>query len=247
MIQFVWYGGSTKPDRGAIVMKPDDSSSSDSSSSVNRRHFFRQMLVRGIERLEETGKAMQERYDGAFEKPKEEPLSGIHHPQPMPDRFLRPPGALPEYEFAAICTREGKCVEVCPADAIKIEPDKGGGLPHIVARTAPCVVCESLACMKECPSGALQDVGRPDHIMMGYAVISHDTCLRSKDEDCTLCVDPCPVGETAIRIGEAGRLEVQPGCIGCGVCERACPTEPTSIWVEPQDAGLGYYDHSYSD
>ena len=23
------------------------------------------------------------------------------------------------------------------------------------------------------------------------------------------------------------------GCTGCGVCERACPTEPASIWIEP--------------
>ncbi len=189
---------------------------------------------------------MQERFEGAIAEDRKEGLSAeLPGPRPLPQRFLRPPGAMPEYEFASICTRQGACVTACPADAIRIVPGVAGGLPHIVARTAPCVVCDSLACMKGCPSGALQNVGRADHIMMGFATVAHDTCLRTTGEECTLCVDPCPLGESAIGIGEAGQVEVRAGCIGCGVCERACPTEPTSIWVEPHDAGMGHY--AYSD
>jgi len=216
-----------------------------SESSVNRRSFFRQIFLRGVEHLEEAGKAMQERFDGVLDPVLPRDLSGsAYTPRPLPDRFLRPPGAMPEYEFVGTCSRCAKCVEVCPADAIKIEPDVAGGLPHIIARTAPCVVCDDLACMKNCPTGALADLGRADHIMMGYAVVAHDTCVRSHEQDCKLCVEQCPIGEQALAIDHEGRVEVHAGCVGCGVCERACPTEPPSIWVEPHDTGLGYYDYS---
>jgi NAD-dependent dihydropyrimidine dehydrogenase PreA subunit len=86
---------------------------------------------------------------------------------------------------------------------------------------------------------------------MGIAVMDHARCLRgpfddelSPDasesqvtgpgfhgEDCRLCVTSCPVGETAMTIDGMGKISIIAGCIGCGVCERACPTEPSSVYV----------------
>jgi NAD-dependent dihydropyrimidine dehydrogenase PreA subunit len=60
--------------------------------------------------------------------------------------------------------------------------------------------------------------------------------VRSKGEQCTICVDQCPLGATAIELRE-GKIDVHPlGCIGCGVCQYYCPTNPKSITVIPKSA-----------
>lgn len=152
-------------------------------------------------------------------------------------RILRPPGALPEAEFALACSRCGKCVEACPAQCIQLAPEQASGLPFIVARESPCVVCDELKCMAECPTGALKVTPR-EQIRMGMALVDWQRCLRhpshtAEQQSCEQCITSCPLGAAAIGVDEQGRIEVRPGCIGCGLCEKACPTEPTSIWVEP--------------
>ena len=119
----------------------------------------------------------------------------------------------------------------CPADAIRIDPQVAEGRPHIVARAAPCVICDDLECMHACPSGALQPVAA-NQIAMGRAEIDVARCLRGHpdDEDCRLCADHCPIGTEALEIVD-GKLAVRDGCTGCGVCESICPTAPASIRV----------------
>ena len=150
--------------------------------------------------------------------------------------ILRPPGALPEAEFLETCHRCGNCVKNCPANAIlplQSTQSDIANTPYIDPDEQPCVICDSLACMYVCPSGALQTVYAED-IRMGLAVFSADTCLRTKEVDCTYCVDTCPIGDGAIRLTPDGFIEVlDPGCTGCGVCQYACPTSPKSIVVEP--------------
>lgn len=58
---------------------------------------------------------------------------------------------------------------------------------------------------------------------------------------CDLCVIECPVGESAIRLEEFVGIDgktawtptIDKGCVGCGVCEMICPSEPTCIVIEP--------------
>ena len=54
---------------------------------------------------------------------------------------LRPPGALPEKDFLAACTRCGQCVQACPYDmlylASLISPMEAG-TPYFIARDKPC-------------------------------------------------------------------------------------------------------------
>lgn len=59
-------------------------------------------------------------------------------------------------------------------------------------------------------------------------------------ELCDLCVQACPIkGAISIEkgIGKDGRLHgipvVHEPCVGCGVCEMICPTEPASIEIMP--------------
>ena len=156
---------------------------------------------------------------------------------PVQRTFLRPPGAIAEAEFLEVCYRCGNCVEECPADAIRLMPSEDEELnntPIVDPDLSACVICDELACMKGCPSGALKLVDSPLDIRMGLAVVHEQLCIRTSGEDCTECIDRCPVGETAIRLGEKGEVEVlEPGCVGCGVCQFHCPTQPKAITVSP--------------
>jgi len=58
-------------------------------------------------------------------------------------------------------------------------------------------------------------------------------------EICDLCVVYCPLGEEAIVLNkqEDGKFlpEVKDGCVGCGVCQMVCPTDPVAIVIKPVD------------
>jgi MauM/NapG family ferredoxin protein len=208
----------------------------DERKPVNRRRFFRESLrellrpvVEAIEPIEAVAQQL-----GALEQPgatvsrKPAALQNI--------AWLRPPGALAEQEFRETCSRCGVCVEVCPAHCIKIDTTgaKGAGVPYIEPDIMPCVVCDSLACMNQCPSGALSPIPLAE-INMGTAKWRPETCVRTtKGEQCTICIDHCPVGEVAIRLLEGKVDVIEDGCIGCGVCQHDCPTSPKSIVVVPR-------------
>lgn len=156
---------------------------------------------------------------------------------PLPRTVLRPPGAQPEREFLAACYRCGNCVDVCPAKAIRAmstDDLEQRGTPYIDPDLSACVVCDELACMKSCPSGALRPVEKPGDIRMGLARVKLDVCVRSRGEDCRICITKCPIGSSAIEINAAGHVEVRPaGCVGCGACQFYCPTTPKAIQIEP--------------
>lgn len=159
-----------------------------------------------------------------------------------PPVLLRPPGALPEPQFLETCLRCGNCSSVCPAEAITLYDDTRDrarlGTPHVMPGTMACVVCDDLSCMKACPSGALRLVDR-FAIRMGIARVNEAVCLRTAGEDCRLCVDQCPIREEAIDIVDGAVHVFRPtsdaghGCVGCGVCQQACPTTPKAIEVIP--------------
>jgi ferredoxin-type protein NapG len=201
---------------------------------MNRRRFFREglrellrPLASAVEPLEEAARHLGQLEKLASKQARKVPL----------DIWLRPPGALEETLFRETCSRCGVCVSVCPAHCIKIDPTgaRGNGAPYIEPNVMACVVCESLACMNHCPSGAL--VPTPLSLIdMGTAQWLPQHCLRSEGEDCTVCIDQCPIGEVAIALVD-GKIEVrEEGCIGCGVCQHDCPTDPKAILVRPKAA-----------
>lgn len=150
---------------------------------------------------------------------------------------LRPPGALPESEFLARCYRCGNCIEVCPAKAIHPlarQDVERAGTPYIDPDLAPCVLCDQLACMKACPSGALQVVPDRRQVRMGVAQVDHAACLRRSSSLCTICLEVCPLGREAIDVSDGGEIEVKAGgCTGCGICQFNCPVRPRAIVVQP--------------
>jgi ferredoxin-type protein NapG len=150
---------------------------------------------------------------------------------------LRPPGMLHELLLQKHCIRCGKCVEVCPANAIfPLGPEWGpsaAGTPAIEARKKPCVLCTGLKCTHVCPSGALLPTFMPHDVTMGKAILDTASCVTWNGATCTACKDACP--QSALTIDSYGRmLVVEDKCVGCGLCERPCPTEPQSIRVRPR-------------
>ncbi len=205
----------------------------DDSIPQGRRDFFRKALF----------KALRPAAD-YLEKKLPPALRNLADASDVAERLvvLRPPGARRESEFLETCFRCGSCADHCPADSIsllKTADERMKGTPYVDASLRACVICNDLSCMKVCPSGALQLVDRLD-IRMGFALVDHETCVRSKGEDCTICVEVCPIGKEAIRVGVDGRIEViDPsctgvGCTGCGLCQERCPTRPVrAIVVRP--------------
>lgn len=72
-------------------------------------------------------------------------------------KFMRPPGAVPEAEFLALCNRCLKCQEECPTMIVPVlltESIIGVGTPRMLFSCGRCMRCAAV-----CPTGALQ-VGR---------------------------------------------------------------------------------------
>ena len=210
-----------------------------------RRGFFAKclsdILAPVASLIESRMEPVTEVFEGQFSPPSYDDddsspmMPGLHRSMD-PQTILRPPGAKATGEFESLCSRCGACVEACPVKCIQIDASAcvGDGYPYIAPAIAPCVVCDELACMKACPTGALTLVDKFS-IRMGLAAVKHETCLRHHGEDCRLCLEACPIGENALIVSaHSGRILVKPGgCTGCGMCEQACPTHPTAITVQP--------------
>jgi MauM/NapG family ferredoxin protein len=159
-------------------------------------------------------------------------------PAPVRRAPLRPPGMLHEALLVEHCIRCGKCVEVCPADAIlPLGPEWGraAGTPAIDARKRPCVLCTGLQCTHVCPSGALLPTYVNGDVLMGTAVLDEARCLAHRGEPCDACQKQCPMPGAIVIDPDARVRVVAEKCVGCGLCEHVCPTEPSSIRVVPRE------------
>jgi ferredoxin-type protein NapG len=155
-------------------------------------------------------------------------------------RFLRPPGALPEKEFHDACISCGQCVNVCPNKCISLQGLEEGieslGLPKISARSKGCILC--MACTQVCPTGALKSLPATEEgkqaVKMGVAVVSQDVCYSFSGRTCGVCYRACPLPGKAMRLGMMETPIIDPEqCVGCGLCEQACVHMPQAIRVVP--------------
>lgn len=155
-----------------------------------------------------------------------------------PERHLRPPGALPEMAFLAACTRCGECISACPPFALRKVPASSGfgaGTPYIDPELQACTACETMPCVAACPTDALT---LPPQGWAGYRLAAlelvPERCVTFAGTPCRACADACPVGERALAIDADGHPVLKAeGCVGCGVCVRACITRPSSFLLHP--------------
>jgi len=196
-----------------------------------RRDFFGALFARVVEpvfdvvekKIDQIGKLADRLADEATPSTSGPPI-------------LRPPGVLSEAHFLKACQRTNECVAACPVKAIRpmVSPNPNlRNTPHIIPEALACVLCEEMACIAACPSGALLPTPR-EKVRMGLAVVHYDLCLRADGEECRVCLDRCPLGERAIRLDGQGAVEVvADGCTGCGVCVMVCPAPMRAVAILP--------------
>ncbi len=179
----------------------------------------------------------------------------------LPSDAIRPPGALPEDDFLAACTRCGLCVQDCPYGILKLAElgnDVSTGTPYFTARTGPCEMCEDVPCVPVCPTGALDpamtDIGKA---RMGLAVVvDHESCIAFQGLRCEVCFNICPVRGKAITLDyisnpRSGKHALfipvvhSKECTGCGLCEKACILEEAAIKVLPMRIAKGELGKHY--
>ncbi len=174
------------------------------------------------------------------------------------DRF-RPPGAESADDFYAQCIKCGQCVEACPFDTLSLAPSGSSvpvGTPNFEPRDIPCYMCPDIPCQTACPTGAISpDLEKIEDSRMGLATIDIENCLSWQGLRCEVCYRECPLKNEAISVENHPRriskhamfvpLVHSDACTGCGICEKACPTEKAAIRVVKPDLVLGQIGSHY--
>lgn len=160
---------------------------------------------------------------------------------------LRPPGALLPGEFEQACIGCFRCAEVCPPKAIRFPAvlSLEAVHPFIDARERACILC--MRCTEVCPTGALTPVPATTDavartVRMGTPVLERRDCLPWNGRGvCRLCFYVCPYAGTAVELvgPRQAPLFHAEACVGCGLCEEACPDEARAIRIHPHAAGAG--------
>jgi len=211
---------------------------------IHRRQFFREGLRSLLGNIGKSADPLQRaisEFDPARRAEAGSVASSVDSSSPKRTfvnalRILRPPGAKEDdSDFVGTCSRCQSCVTACPVQAIQMDDEVADGAPYIIAEQQPCVLCDGLMCMYNCPSGAITAVPI-GLINMGTAEWREGRCVRSEGTECTMCVDRCPIGPRAIELIGGKVVVHEDGCTGCGVCEHDCPTSPKSIVIIPASA-----------
>ncbi len=148
---------------------------------------------------------------------------------------IRPPGAIDESNFTAVCIRCGNCVRACPAGIIEPDPGRYG----VAGFMTPTLQFENNYCQEDCnscnevcPSGAITGLSLAEKrkTTVGLAKVDMSICLLSEERECTVCVRICPYDAVKLAFSEEDYIsipKIDPDkCTGCGACEWVCPVSP---------------------
>lgn len=150
-------------------------------------------------------------------------------------RLVRPPGTVPEPEFAARCLACGSCMKACPTNAIQPCSFSDGMqriyTPKVVPRIGGCEEKCHL-CGHVCPTGAIRPLTYEEKrfVKIGTAVVNRHRCLAwEQNKECLVCDEICPYNAISAKVVQTttGPFKVpvvdEDLCLGCGMCEQHCP------------------------
>lgn len=158
-------------------------------------------------------------------------------PQPK----LRPPGALPRGAFEQACIGCFRCAEVCPTKVIRFPSALSleVATPHLDFADRACVLC--MKCTQVCPTDALVELKADGEVVakevrIGVPKLTRSACLPWTGQGvCRLCYQVCPYPDKAVEVvgPQKAPLFHAEACVGCGLCEEACPENARAIIIEP--------------
>ncbi len=145
--------------------------------------------------------------------------------KPLPP-VMRPPGAVEERLFQALCDEECRaCAEACPENIVAFD---ASGMPTLDFALEGCTFCA--ACIDACPTGALNRTNpRPWLWKAGIG----SACLSYNGIACRSCVDVCEPQAISFRLLAGGRdvpLLDPDACNGCGSCKAVCPANAVTLF-----------------
>lgn len=156
---------------------------------------------------------------------------------------IRPPGALPPGDFEKACIGCYRCAEVCPPRCIEFSSalSLDAATPYLDLKARACTLC--MKCTQACPTDALLPIAAEpkaifEKVRMGRPVLDRKKCLPwTATGSCSLCFQVCPYPDQAVELVgiQAGPLFHPEACVGCGLCEEACPDLARAIRILPED------------
>ena len=155
---------------------------------------------------------------------------------------LRPPGALPPGAFEQACIGCFRCAEVCPTKVIQFPSvfSLEVALPQLDFTDRGCVIC--MKCTQVCPTDALVSIAADVDVVarevkIGVPRLTRSDCLPWTGRGvCRLCYQVCPYPDRAVEVvgPQKAPLFHSEACVGCGLCEEACPETAKAIVIIPR-------------
>ncbi len=210
----------------------------DEKDPISRREMMRKKLGLGL--AQSIGYALGQAHGVRrhIEKTIRDPIPPTPPAPPAPEftAFLRPPGAIDEISFAAQCTKCNACIEACPPKTLVPLTGvfgKAFGTPVIDPNLGGCTMCQDRPCAKACVEAGVDIIDALLPMNMGHATIHRSACRSHFGEECTLCIDVCPIEGAIAHDWRKIPAVDQDICTGCGICVNTCPVEPSAISIVP--------------
>lgn len=148
--------------------------------------------------------------------------------------LIRPPGSVQENEFINRCVRCGACMKACPTNGLQPAVHEAGiegfWTPILVPRIG-CCTQECNACGQVCATDAIKpfEIKDKPKIFLGTAGIDRSQCIAwASGKKCLVCDEYCSYKAIEWKDAEGTRRPFinEDKCVGCGICESACPIQP---------------------
>ena len=210
----------------------------DEKNPISRREMMRSKLGLGL--AQSIGYALGQAHGVRkhIEKSINEPVPQAP-PIPAQSVFHRPPGAIDELSFTAQCTKCDACIDACPPQTLVPLTGvfgKAHGTPVIDPNLGGCTMCEDRPCASACAEEGINIIDALLPRNMGHAVVHRNSCRSHIGEECTLCIDVCPIEQTISHDWRKIPIINRDTCTGCGLCVNSCPVEPAAISIIPLNA-----------